>query len=191
MAPSPWRRRLIPYKREAARELFCKVLVASASVPGAFAPVMIETDTVGDQNPQAQGPKGHPLQEMHVDGSVTLPFFILPESMLDWTVPADLRHGGHVYVLVNGKINPAYAVTKNNAVAIAARSLETITKAQARVTLVALKAFSERNDLSMSVTAMPDDFVDGGMLAFDTESMNKVFDKGYAVGLSPQNWTDK
>ncbi len=180
-----------PYKREAARDLFCKVLVASASVPGAFAPVMIETDTVGDQNPQAQGPKGHPLQEMHVDGSVTLPFFILPESMLDWTVPADLRHGGHVYVLVNGKINPAYAVTKNNAVTIAARSLETITKAQARVTLVALRGFSERNDLSMSVTAMPDDFIDGGMMAFDTASMNKVFDKGYAVGLSPQNWTDK
>ena len=180
-----------PYKRTAARDLICKVLVASASVPGAFAPVMIETDTVGDQNPEAQGPKGHPLQEMHVDGSVTLPFFILPESMLDWTVPADLRHGGHVYVLVNGKINPAYAVTKNNAVTIAARSLETITKAQARVTLVALRGFAERNDLSMSVTAMPDDFVDGGMLAFDTESMNKVFDKGYAVGLSPQNWTDK
>ena len=86
--------------------------------------------------------------------TVTLPFFILPESMLDWTVPADLRHGGHVYVLVNGKINPAYAVTKNNAVTIAARSLETITKAQARVTLVALKAFAERNDLSMSVTAI-------------------------------------
>jgi hypothetical protein len=29
------------------------------------------------------------------------------------------------------------------------------------------------------------------MMAFDTESMNKVFDKGYAIGLSPQNWTDK
>ncbi|MGA9659349.1 MAG: patatin-like phospholipase family protein [Asticcacaulis sp.] len=180
-----------PYKQAAALDLVRKILVASASIPGAFAPVMIETNSADNVNQTNTDSPRHPIQEMHIDGSVTLPFFILPESMLDWTVPADLRRGGHVYVLVNGKINPAYSVTKNNAVTIAARSLETIIKAQARVTLVALRAFAERNGLDVAVTAMPDAFSDGGMMAFDTQSMNKVFNLGYGVGLSKDNWTDK
>lgn len=182
-----------PKKKLAARQLICQILVASASIPGAFAPVMIETTTVGDVGVSGNNAnsEGRILQEMHVDGSVALPLFILPESMLNWNVPEDIRRKGHVYVLVNGKISPAYTVTQNNAVSIAARSLETITKAQARATLLALKGFAERNGLSVSVLSLPDDFVDGGMMAFDTKSMGRVYALGHSLGVSANNWTDK
>ncbi len=186
---------LHPEKTTAARQLICQILVASASIPGAFAPVMIETTTVGEVggSPTVGTTRtaGRLLREMHVDGSVALPLFILPESMLSWDVPDDIKRKGHVYVLVNGKINPAYTITQNNAVSIAARSLETITKAQARATLLGLKAFTERNGLSVSVLSLPDDFVDGGMMAFDTKSMGRVYDLGHSLGVSPHNWTDK
>ena len=53
---------------EEARELFRDVLVASASVPGVFPPVMIDVEKDGKK-----------YQEMHVDGGASTPFFIAPE----------------------------------------------------------------------------------------------------------------
>ena len=63
---------------EAARTLFRDVIVASSSIPGIFPPVMI---TVSDVN-------GVAYQEMHVDGGVTVPFFIAPGSDPCRTGPA-------------------------------------------------------------------------------------------------------
>jgi hypothetical protein len=57
---------------ESARTLFRDVIIASSSIPGVFPPVMI---AVSDAN-------GVAYQEMHVDGGVTVPFFIAPESVL-------------------------------------------------------------------------------------------------------------
>ena len=51
-----------------ARELFRDVLVASASVPGVFPPVMINVEKDGKK-----------FQEMHVDGGASTPFFVAPQ----------------------------------------------------------------------------------------------------------------
>jgi hypothetical protein len=52
----------------AALKLFRQVLIASASIPGLFPPVMIPVETSGTI-----------LEEMHVDGSTTASIFIAPE----------------------------------------------------------------------------------------------------------------
>ena len=52
---------------EAARTLFRDVLVASASIPGVFPPVLIRV---------RDGAREY--EEMHVDGSTTVPFFVAP-----------------------------------------------------------------------------------------------------------------
>jgi predicted acylesterase/phospholipase RssA len=61
---------------DAALKLFQDVLVASASIPGVFPPTLIEVEG-----------KGRRLSEMHVDGGVTIPFFVAPEALLLWTSP--------------------------------------------------------------------------------------------------------
>src|SRR2546429_2787195 len=81
---------------EAARVLFRDVLVASASVPGLFPPVLIRVD----------GPDGESFDEMHVDGGTATPFFVASE--IAQILPADFEvlpgaealHGARVYVLV-------------------------------------------------------------------------------------------
>ncbi|MDC7682642.1 patatin-like phospholipase family protein [Asticcacaulis sp. BYS171W] len=170
-----------PARLTQARDLICQVLVASASVPGAFAPVMIDVER------SINGGVQH-FREMHVDGGVTLPFFVLPESMLNWTVPRDLISAGHIYVLVNGKITPQPAITTYNALNIMARSLDTLTKAQARTTLITLESFGQRNNMGVSFVSLPDEFAEGGLLAFKEDSMRRVFYYGFQLGASDKLW---
>src|SRR5439155_19569730 len=54
-----------------ALKLFRDVLLASSSIPGFFQPVIIEVEANGKK-----------FQEMHLDGTITAPFFVMPESML-------------------------------------------------------------------------------------------------------------
>jgi predicted acylesterase/phospholipase RssA len=56
---------------EAALKLFREVLLASSSIPGFFSPVVIDVEANGKK-----------LQEMHSDGTLTAPFFVMPEAML-------------------------------------------------------------------------------------------------------------
>ncbi len=56
---------------EKALKLFRDILLASSSIPGFFPPVAIEVEANGKK-----------FQEMHLDGTITAPFFVAPESML-------------------------------------------------------------------------------------------------------------
>lgn len=170
-----------PARLEVARDLIRQVLTASASVPAAFAPVMINT-----QRPINGG--SQTFTEMHVDGSVTLPFFVLPESLLNWQLPPELFTGGHIYVLINGKIRPQAAITPYNSIHIVSRSLDTMAKAQARTNLQALQGFADRNGIDMGVVSLPDEFIEGGLLAFDAVSMRRVFYYGFQLGASKRLW---
>ena len=81
--------RIAKYGGPAARTLFCNVLVASASVPGMFPPVIIRVQE-----------DGMPRDEVHVDGGATVPFFV-PEAFVQ---PSE-AHGAprlSVYVIVDG-----------------------------------------------------------------------------------------
>ena len=77
-----------------ARALFRDVLVASASVPGLFPPVVIRV-----QEQQAL------YEEVHVDGTVALPFFV-PLAFVEPTRDAsEPSHGAAVYVIVDGRLS--------------------------------------------------------------------------------------
>lgn len=160
-----------------ARDLIREVLVASASIPGAFAPTFIPASFT-------QGGASHELQEMHVDGSVTMPLFILPESMLTWQVPPDVALNAQLYVLINGNVNPRFAFTKYGTLDIISRSIDTMARAQARATLLGIQSFSSRNGFKVSVAHLPDDFQGGGLMAFDADSMRRVYEEGYTLARS-------
>src|ERR1700675_1940849 len=77
-----------------ARALFRDVLVASASVPGLFPPVVIRV-----QEQQAL------FEEVHVDGSTTLPFFV-PLAFVEPPRDAiDPPHGAAVYIIIDGRLS--------------------------------------------------------------------------------------
>ncbi len=164
---------------EPARELFRDVLVASASVPGVFPPVMINVDA-----------SGHPMQEMHVDGGVTSSFFVMPQLLALWSDAqmAELR-GGNIYVIINGKLDNRLNATPLNTVPIVSRSFETSQMFQSRATLALTTEFARRNHLALRFTRIPRDYDFKGPLEFDNADMRALFDFGRAEGRSGHVWT--
>ena len=160
-----------------ALALFRDVLIASASIPGAFPPVMI----------RSQG-RGAVFEEMHVDGGVMNPFVALPQIMWNWDDVAGVFQGARLHVLVNGKDAPRFAVTRDAAIPVLTRSLDAVLGGQLRATIAANRAFASRNGLEFQVAAIPEDFDGADSLDFSQESMQAVYDLGEALGRTGEAW---
>ena len=131
-----------PGQAPAALALFRNVMVASASIPGVFPPVMMDSGRGGD------------LAEMHVDGGVTTPFVLAPATMSFWE-PKSALAPTDLYVIINGEIEARRTVTKGATLPILMRSFDTMSKADLRAHLLASVAFAERNGASLRYAAIP------------------------------------
>ena len=109
---------------EPARQLFRDVLLASASVPGAFRPVLIHVK---------EGSRAY--DEMHVDGATTVPFVGAPESVFFSSLELAGLKGGKIFVLVNGQLASAPRTTQFRTVSVLARSFAAATKHMTRTEL--------------------------------------------------------
>jgi patatin-like phospholipase/acyl hydrolase len=152
--------------------LFREVLVASASIPGAFPPAMINWD----------GAAG--LAEMHVDGGVTTPFLIVPESMTQW-LPQPSMRPTKVYLIIDGKISPTYAMTRGGIVSIILRSLDTNGRADARAHVQEGETFAARNGATFAYTAIPDDDP-ADQFNFKSDNLERLYELGYQRALHHQ-----
>lgn len=161
-----------------ARELFKEVLVASASIPGVFPPVLI----AGLQS------NNEVALEMHVDGGVNTPFLAIPEDLMLWTRPDNQGRVGALYVIVNGQVGRNNGVTPGRISGILARTYDSMSKASLRIHLAVTAAFAQRNGLDMSLSAIPDN-VSASSLKFDQETMTAMFDLGRQRGSSSDGWT--
>ena len=163
----------------AALQLFRDVLVASASIPGVFPPSLIEVEG-----------SNRKLSEMHVDGSVTTPFFVAPETLLLSILPGRDQTGpGEVSVIVNGQIDGGFGFTKGDALSIVGRSWIAMNKAQMRTHLTANAAFTRRNGGVFRYTAIPDDAKgDFSGLDFASEGRRALFRLGHDLGKSGAAW---
>jgi len=160
-----------------ALALFRKIMLASASIPGVFPPVLI--DGVGED--------GRAIHEMHVDGGVNTPFLGIPESMLLATSAQPARPGTALYVLINGQVGSDYQVTRGTLPAILARSYDSMSKSTIRIGLAANLAFAQRNGMRMFVAAIPDG-APASSLDFSRASMAALFERGRAMAASGEAW---
>lgn len=160
-----------------ALPLFRDVLIASASIPGVFPPVMIAAD----------GAEGV-FEELHVDGGVMTPFIALPEIMWSWDdVGADFA-GARIHVIVNGKARSGVSITQDAPVPVLARSLDAMLKSAVRTHLAATRAFAVRNGLEYRAVAIPDELDVGRGFDFSVETMRSIYDHGYRIGLTAEGW---
>jgi len=159
-----------------ALELFRSVLVASASIPGAFPPVLIRSDNAGRE-----------FEEMHVDGGVTTPFLAVPETLWSFREPSDTLRGARFYVVVNGRTNPSFNITRDTPQSVLARSLDTLLRASLLTNLAGNAAFADRNSLFFRYAALPDDS-EASALDFSVESMRAVYEVGRLGAISGEAW---
>jgi Patatin-like phospholipase len=162
-------------------ELFRRVLIASASIPGVFAPTFIEVETNGKR-----------FAEMHVDGSVISNVPAVPEALLLDKLPIRTTAHSKLYIIVNGKLAPDFDVVADGTLSIVARSFWTTVKSNTRSTLIATYEFARRNAWEFRATAIEQDHaIATSSFNFDTAYLRDLFAYGYARGRSGRAWETK
>jgi predicted acylesterase/phospholipase RssA len=171
-------------------ELFRNVMLASAAIPGAFAPVYF----------RVVGPDGKSFDELHVDGGVTREMFLMPSELhlFELRAQAGTRAVTNLYVIRNSKLEPEYATVPASTLRIAARSIDTLIKAQAMNDAVQLYDEAQANQMTFHLASIPLDINDDSQSMFDSKYMTQLFDRGFALSrggypwqLTPQDWWRK
>jgi patatin-like phospholipase len=162
-----------------AAQLFRDVLLASASIPGAFPPVHVRV-RAGNQV----------FEEMHVDGGATHQVFLAPAQLslktFDRLYPQPpIRR---VYVVRNSKLAPAYQAVQANTLAISTRSLGTITKSQGIGDINRIHAMTQRDGAEFRLASIPASFTAESNESFDPDYMKALFDVGFRLGLDGKAW---
>lgn len=161
-----------------AVSLFTDVLTASASIPAVFPPQLLDVQA-----------GARAFQEMHVDGSVVTPVFTLPQSFLVRDGRIKSAGKADIFVVINGRLEPEFDVTKNNTLSIVEKSFTTASRARSRATLVATDAFARRNGIGFNLTYIderaPQTTTARG---FDTGYMRSLYQFGYETGRTGQFW---
>lgn len=156
--------------------LFRDVLVASASIPGIFPPVLIA----------GLDGQGRVILTMHVDGGVNAPFLGVPEGLVEWTHGPDAARASF-YVLVNGQVIRTPSVTGGRLRDILERSYDSSGKAMLRTQLLTTAEFAGRTGMPLYVAAIPAE-METSSLDFDRESMRALFEAGRRAAREGAAW---
>ncbi|HEY1224596.1 MAG TPA: patatin-like phospholipase family protein [Brevundimonas sp.] len=159
-----------------ALALFRDVLIASASIPGAFPPVLIPSESGGRR-----------FEEMHVDGGVATPFLALPETFWSYRDQAGRLEGARLYVIVNGRLAPSFEPTRDSVGNVLSRTVDTMMLSSLTTTLAGNRAFADRNGLVFRYASLPDDNR-ADPLDFSVESMRPIYEIGRAGALDGSIW---
>ena len=155
---------------EAALKLFRDVLLASSSIPGFFSPVQIDVESNGKK-----------FHEMHSDGTITAPFFVVPEGMLSATSAARPPLS-QLYVLVNSKLGPEFKMTDRNVPGVLGRSIAVALTAALRAEIMLVYAGAQRQGISVRIARVDQAFDFPSRGPFDGKYMQALYEFGVAAG---------
>ena len=163
---------------EPARKLFRDVLVASASIPGVFQPVLIHVQ---------EG--GRLYDEMHIDGNASTSLFVAPVAAYFALLDPRTLEGARVYVLINGQIIEAPETTPFKLGPIVARTFAVALKHMSRAQVVAVDQFADKYHMSVQSTYLPFDYPIYSSADFRASTMRPLFEYGARCAASGRLWT--
>lgn len=154
-----------------AKTLIRSVLLASASVPGMLPPVVIRLHIHGSMR-----------AETHVDGGVTLPFFIAPQ-------PEDLPHSTAVVrVVIDGSLRNLPRPTHASALSIFRRSLAAGLNHVTRTQLEATVAVLRQRGITLDYAAIPDSYPLDDSFDFSPEAQRSLFEYAASCAAAGRLW---
>jgi hypothetical protein len=158
-------------------EIFREVLVASASIPGMFSPVLIDVEA-----------NGRRFAEMHVDGGVTHNIFILPDPILASRNFLPNKLSGEIFVIVNNKVAPDFEVVEDQGLTIVVRTLSTMVKASTNRVLLSTYEFARSHGLGFNLAAIDPSYPTSTITNFDRDYMFRLFQYGIERAHSGPVW---
>ncbi len=155
-----------------ALSLFRSILLASASIPGAFPPVLVPVEHAGRS-----------FEEMHVDGGAAMQVFLYPPSLrLSERVGERQRTA---YVIRNGRVDVEASVTSRGVFSIARRSAATLLHFSGISDINRIYLTTLRDRVAFRLAFIGSDFHADRSEPFDPAFMQALFDYGYAQAGRP------
>jgi len=164
---------------EKALKLFRDILLASCGIPGIFSSVAI--DVAAD---------GKPFQEMHGDGTITAPFFVVPESML--TASSTSRPPiSQLYVIVNSKLSSEFKMPDRTLSGVLARSIDVALTSALRAEIMLTYVGAQRHGMGLRVAHLDSAFNHPSHGPFDGKYMQALFEFGLEHGTKGTAFEDR
>jgi predicted acylesterase/phospholipase RssA len=154
-----------------APELFRKVLLASAAIPGAFPPVLIDVEVGGVH-----------YQEMHVDGGAMAQVFIYPPSVQASATGA--TRGRTLYIIRNARLDPDWASVKRRTLPIAGRAVVGLMQSQGVGDLYRIFLTAQRDGVDYNLAFIPPTFNTPHTKDFETRYMRELYQVGYGMAAA-------
>ena len=162
-----------------ALELIHDVLLASASIPMLFPPVMIEV-----------GAKGQTYDEMHVDGGVTRQSFVFELSSDANTFETlEIVGTGRVFLIRNSKLEPDWQPTDRRIFTIGSRSANSMIRAQGLGDLYREYLASRKFGIDFNLAFIPSEFEADNHELFDRDYMRSLYRTGYEMAEEGYPWS--
>lgn len=162
-----------------ALKLFRNILLASASIPGAFPPVMFDVSV-----------DGKAYQEMHVDGGVSSQAFLYP-PMLQEQLQQDPKYAKvprRVYIIRNSRLVPEGDETQRRTVDIVGRAIGQLISNQGVGDLYRMYVVTQADGLAYNLAYIGTDFDFPHRYEFDPDYVKALYQYGYEQALSGNPW---
>lgn len=159
-----------------ALDLFRSILIASAAIPAAFPPVMIDVEA-----------NGEPYQEMHVDGGALTQVFLYPPSFrID---SGEIVRDRRVYVIRNSRLDSSWADVQRRTLSIAMRAVDSLIQTQGIGDLYRMYLTSQRDNVDFNLAFIPEEFSQKPKEGFDPVYMGQLFDLAYKAARDGYSWS--
>jgi predicted patatin/cPLA2 family phospholipase len=156
------------------------VLLASASIPGAFPPVMFDVEA-----------DGKPYQEMHVDGGAVSQAFLVPPSLNVHTARerAGYRRSVSVaYIIRNSRLKTEWSDVERQTLSIAQKAVSTMINYNGVGDLYRMYLTTERAGASFNLAYIGDDFQAEHREEFDQSYMRALYRYAYDKAAIGYPW---
>jgi hypothetical protein len=167
-----------------AADTIRRVLLASAAIPGAFPPSMIEVTM-----------DGKTYQEMHVDGGAFAQTFLYP-SALTRNRAQRKRTGQPVvearaFIIRNGRLDPEWATVERRTLGIASRAISTMIASAGYNDVIRIYAITQRDGIDYNLAFIGSDFNEVLPSAFDSGYMRALYDYAFQQARRGYAWAKK
>jgi len=161
-----------------------KILLASASIPGAFPPVLFDVTVDGQAH-----------QELHVDGGAINQAFLYPNSVtaLRRAYIAARRPVRPVraWLIRNGRIDADWAMTDRRTLSIAQRAVSTMIAASGYNDANRIWFNAQRDQVEFRMAFIDREFTTPLLTPFDQTYMRALYDHGFARARRGYDWSDR
>ena len=167
-----------------AAETIRRILLASAAIPGAFPPSMIDVSVDGKQ-----------YQEMHVDGGAFAQTFLYPSALTRNRLQR--KKAGlpvveaRAYIIRNGRLDPEWAAVERRTLGIAGRAISTMIAVAGLNDVIRIYGITERDGVDYNLAYIGRDFNETLPKPFDNKYMRALFDYAYQRAVRGYDWAKK